>query len=269
LSRNAVSTPHHLSAEAGRLVLDGGGNAVDAAIAAVAAQGVVAPETCGVGGDLFALIQRPGWETPRALNSSGRAGSIADPETLRSAGYDSVPGDHPLTVTIPGCVDGLATLAEDLGALSLADALAPAIDLAREGFPSSTEQASAFSRQAAIYRHSPAVSSFYPGGEPVKPGDTVVRSDLASTLETVASEGRDGFYRGRAGEDIVEASIPSEWKWPDSPPGRPRPTPRATWAPGPSLCSRCSTLRMTLTIPCGGICWSRPTGPSPGKGTTS
>lgn len=224
MSRNAVSTPHHLSAEAGRRALEKGGNAVDAAIAAVAAQGVVAPETCGVGGDLFALVHRPGWETPRTLNSSGRAGINADPETLRSADHDSVPGDHPLTVTIPGCVDGLAALAEELGTLSLGDALAPAIDLARGGFPASTEQASAFSRQASIYRNSPAMSSFYPGGEAVNPGDTVVRSDLASTLELVASEGRDGFYRGRAGEDIVDAvgglislddMVPSQAEWID------------------------------------------------------
>lgn len=205
MSGNAVSTPHNLSARAGRDALENGGNAVDAAIAAVAAQGVVAPETCGIGGDLFALIQRPGWKTPRALNASGRAGANADPETLRSSGHDVVPGDHPLTVTIPGCVDGLATLSAELGALPLGRTLEPAIRLAREGFPASTEQAAAFSRQISVYGDNPAVSSFYPGGRAVVPGEEVVRLELASTLERVAKEGRDGFYQGQAGEDIVDA----------------------------------------------------------------
>ncbi len=205
MTGNAVATPHHLSAEAGRHVLVNGGNAVDAAVAAVAAQGVVAPETCGVGGDLFALIHAPGWDRPRALNASGQAGSHADPAILREAGLDEVPRDHPLTVTIPGCVDGLASLSADLGRLSLADCLDPAITLARGGFPASTEQSAAFTRMAGAYRANPAVADLYPGGRPVEPGDTVRRPALAETLEAIASEGRDGFYLGRPAEDIVAA----------------------------------------------------------------
>ena len=67
MSGRAVASPHRLSAAAGREILEAGGNAVDAALAIVAAQGVVAPETCGLGGDLFALVHRPGWERPGAL----------------------------------------------------------------------------------------------------------------------------------------------------------------------------------------------------------
>lgn len=202
---NAVATPHHLSAEAGKQIIQQGGNAVDAAVAAVAAQGVVAPETCGVGGDLFALIHAPGWEKPRVLNSSGRAGSGADAKSLSDTGEQDVPGDHPAAVTIPGCVDGMITLVGELGSLDVAQVLAPAIALASGGFEVSTEQASAFDRQADMYRDNPAVSSFYPNGRPVERGDTVKRTDLAETLAAVAGGDRDAFYLGRAGEDISAA----------------------------------------------------------------
>lgn len=178
---------------------------MDAAISAIAAQGVVAPETSGIGGDLFALVHEPGWDRPRALNSSGRAGSEARPDLLRSEGHVVVPSDHPLAVTIPGCVDGLQTLSDELGRLSLADCLTPAIDLARAGFEVSPEQAAAFARQAGVYRDNPAVADFYPGGVAVARGDTITRVDLAGTLEAVAVGGRDAFYRGTAGEDIVSA----------------------------------------------------------------
>lgn len=205
MTGRAVVTPHRLSAQAARQLLEKGGNAVDAAIAAVAAQGVVAPETCGLGGDLFALIHRPGWARPRALNASGRAGSGADPELLRSRGHTEVPRDHPLTVTIPGCVDGLVALDDELGELGLAACLAPAITLAEEGFEVSTEQARAFALMAPVYRDNPAVAEFYPGGQPVSRGDHLRRPNLAATLRLIAEGGRDAFYGGPPGEDIVAA----------------------------------------------------------------
>lgn len=206
MTGRAVVSPHRLSAEAGRKVLEAGGNAVDAAIAVVAAQGVVAPETSGLGGDLFALVHRPGWHRPRALNSSGRAGSNADGSALAAQGLRSIPADDPLVVTVPGCVDGLLTLSRELGRLPVGDALQPAIELAANGFPASTEQSRAFTGQAARYRDNPAVAGLYPGGNPVAPGDLVVRPELAATLRTLADSGeRDSFYLGTPGEDIVAA----------------------------------------------------------------
>ena len=80
-----------------------------------------------------------------------------------------------------------------------------AIELARSGFEVSTEQAAAFSRMAAVYRDNPAVADFYPSGRPVTRGDVIRRLDLAATLRSLADSGRDAFYRGRAGEDIVAA----------------------------------------------------------------
>lgn len=205
MTSNAVATPHDLSAEAGKRVLSEGGNAVDAAVAAVAAQGVVAPETCGVGGDLFALIHMPGWNRPRALNSSGRAGSNVDAEGLRQAGATEIPGDHPAVSTVPGCVDGLLTLTAELGQLDIGQVLQPAIALARDGFEVSAEQALAFRSQESVYSDNPAVADFYPDGDPVERGDRVTRHDLARTLEEVASGDRDSFYGDVAGEDICDA----------------------------------------------------------------
>lgn len=178
---------------------------MDGAVAAIAAQGVVAPETCGVGGDMFALVHQPGWSEPRALNSSGRAGSGADPGDLRRQGLSEIPGDHPSIVTVPGCVDGIATLTAELGRLTLADCLAPAIALASDGFEVSNEQARAFSVMALAYVDNPAVSDFYPDRDPVAVGDVIRRPALAGTLQAVAGGGRDAFYMGQPGNDIVEA----------------------------------------------------------------
>ncbi|MGA7282576.1 MAG: gamma-glutamyltransferase, partial [Acidimicrobiia bacterium] len=135
---------------------------MDAAIAAIATQGVVAPETCGIGGDLFALVHYPGWSEPKALNSSGRAGSHADPGQLRAMGHQTIPRDHPMSVTVPGCVAGMEALNRALGSMSLADCLAPAIEHATVGFEVSAEQVRAFSATAGLYRHDPAVAGFYP-----------------------------------------------------------------------------------------------------------
>lgn len=168
----------------------------------VAAQGVVAPETCGVGGDLFALVHRDGDAKPKALNASGRMGSKANPETLR--GHGSIPRDHPFTASIPGCVDGLCELSARMGRMDIGSALEPAIALAREGFPASNEQARAFAGQSEHYSSNPAVADFYIDGQSVEPDQVVKRPLLAATLGDVARDGREGFYQGRAGADILE-----------------------------------------------------------------
>jgi gamma-glutamyltranspeptidase/glutathione hydrolase len=185
-------------------VLRSGGNAVDAAIAATATQGVVAPETCGIGGDLLALVHQPGWETPRSLNATGRAGSGADPVNLRDPSSRNIGRDDPLCVTTPGCVDGWVALSSELGRLPLSDCLAPAVSHSLEGFEVSTEQAAKFGAEANFYASHPAVASFYPDGRAVRPGDRVRRPALAATLDAIASSGRDAFYRGEPAHEMVD-----------------------------------------------------------------
>ena len=112
-----------------------GGNAADAAVAANAVQGMVDPTTCGPGGDLFALVHRPGEAAPEALNASGRGGSGLDAAALRAAGHDRFPLRSPQAVTAPGCVDGWLALAGRHGTRPLSALLAPAIRLGEEGLP--------------------------------------------------------------------------------------------------------------------------------------
>jgi gamma-glutamyltranspeptidase/glutathione hydrolase len=119
-----------------------------------------------------------------------------------------VPADHQLAVTIPGCVDGLVGLSDRFGSMSLRGCLEAAITLAEEGFEVSNEQARAFNIKSAVYAENPAVSGFYPDGKPVEAGQIVTRGDLARTLEGIAEGGRDAFYLGTAGDDIVNALSP-------------------------------------------------------------
>ncbi|WP_146605272.1 gamma-glutamyltransferase family protein [Jiangella anatolica] len=196
-----VATPHTLSTRAGIEILQAGGNAVDAAIAACAVQGVVAPETCGIGGDLFALVHRPGDAAPLALNASGRAGSGVDAAALRAAGHTEIPRGHPGAIPVPGCVDGWDALSSRLGRLGLAASLAPAIRLAEEGFPANDELVAAFRSSAAELAGVEAAAPLLRASR----GSTIVRSQLAATLRLVADGGRAAFYEGPPGAAISAA----------------------------------------------------------------
>lgn len=199
----AAVSPHHLSTQAALEVMAAGGNAVDGAVAACAVQGVVGPETCGVGGDLFALVAAPGLDQPATLNASGRAGAGTRAGSLRDAGHERIPPRDRHSVTVPGCVDGWTALLDRHGRLDMAQVLAPAIGLAREGFPASPELARAFERFRDRLEPQPASEGIYRSGMPLRPGDPVRRPALAAVLEEVAREGRDGFYRGAAGREIL------------------------------------------------------------------
>jgi gamma-glutamyltranspeptidase/glutathione hydrolase len=202
----AAVTPHVLATRAALEIMDSRGNAVDGAIAANAVQGVVAPETCGVGGDLFALVHTYGMDAPAVLNASGRAGSGADAAQLRADGHTQIPSYHPQTVTIPGCVDGWHALHERFGNRDLKAVLAPAIRLASDGFPASQELSRALAdRHSELYGQLSA-QSLFPGGTPPAAGTHLRRPDLAATLTTIADGSRDDFYLGQAGEAITSAT---------------------------------------------------------------
>lgn len=178
-----VCSIDHLASEAGARMMDRGGNAVDAALAANAVLAVTAPHLCGMGGDLFALVYDG---SVRALNASGRAGSGASAAALRAEGHSRMPMLHDIrSVTVPGCVDGWLAL-HDRARLSLAELFAPAIALARDGFEAS-----------------PLLAPRLPDVPLEADGTTVTREGVARTLEAVASDGRDGFYRGEFGAGLV------------------------------------------------------------------
>lgn len=207
----AVAAASHLAAEAGLRMLQRGGNAADAAIAAAAAMAVVAPHMCGLGGDLFALVAggpgggpangRNGTATPAALNASGRAGSGADPDRLRAEGARAMPftGDV-RSVTVPGCVDGLTALHERFGTLSLTALLAPARRLADEGFPVSPTLAAASAELGPAER-----DLAFGAPEPLVAGRRLRVRGVGEALRAIAAHGRAGFYEGPAGAGLLAA----------------------------------------------------------------
>lgn len=201
----AAATPHVLATQTAMAMIATGGNAVDAAVAANAVLGVVAPETCGIGGDLFALVHRPGMQRPDVLNSSGRAGSGADAERLRSMGHRTMPPFDPQTITVPGCVDGWEALVARYGSKGIDPVLAPAIALATDGFPASVELVGALGGRPELAAQA-AARCLYPKDNPPAVGERLRRPDLASTLEAIATQGRDGFYLGGAGKGIMNAT---------------------------------------------------------------
>jgi gamma-glutamyltranspeptidase/glutathione hydrolase len=195
----AVAAANHLAASAGLHMLRQGGNAADAAIAAAAAMAVTGSHMCGLGGDLLAVVAGDGQQPPAALNASGRAGSGADPGRLAAAGAQAMPFQHDIrAVTVPGCVDGLVALHERYGTLPLPDLLDPARRLAAGGFPVSPTLA------AASVELTPAEREFAFGtADPLVQGRRLALPGHARALAAVAERGREGFYLGPAGEDIL------------------------------------------------------------------
>lgn len=198
-------TPHDLATSAAIELLAGGGSAVDAAIAANAVQGVVAPETCGIGGDLFALVHESGSDKPLCLNASGRAGSGADAEALRAGRGTTMPLFGPASVTVPGCVDGWLALHDRFGRHSLEAILAPALRHASEGFPASTELSRSWTHHAEQLQTQASAPPLYPDGRPPQRGTMLRRPLLAESLSAVLA-GRDAFYVDRIGPGVVEAT---------------------------------------------------------------
>ena len=177
-----------------------GGSAVDAAIAANAVLAITAQYMCGMGGDLFALIRVPGESVPLALNASGRAGSGADPDRLRSEGHTHMPPSGDIrSVPIPGCVDGWLALHARLGRLELAETLEPARRLADGGFPATPGMAAAAARVANL----PGGDDYLAAGE-LRAGTVIRRPGMARALADIGSQGRDGWYGGEFGANLIE-----------------------------------------------------------------
>ena len=130
-----AATSQPLATDAAIRILQAGGNAVDAAIAANAVLGLVEPMSCGIGGDLFAIVWDAKSKKLYGLNASGRAPGAATIDYYRSKGLTEIPGSGPLSWSVPGCVDGWDQLRTRFGSKSWEEVLAPAIAYAEEGFP--------------------------------------------------------------------------------------------------------------------------------------
>jgi gamma-glutamyltranspeptidase/glutathione hydrolase len=204
-ARGAVVAPHHLATAAGLAILREGGSAVDAAIATNAVLGVVMPSGCGLGGDAFWLTWDAATARQEALNGSGRAGSLADATAIRAGGHTALPRRGPLSITVPGAVRSWGDQHRRFGRLSRDRILAPAIELARDGFPAWSGFIGAVERTAvAVADDLGADAGFFavyrPHGRAWRPGERVRLPALAATLATLAQDGFDAFYDGDLGD---------------------------------------------------------------------
>jgi len=203
-----IAAAHPLAVAAGLEILAAGGNAMDAGIAASAVTSVVMPDACGLGGDLFFLYYEGSTGRIYAYNGCGSAGYDASVEAMRHRGYDRLmPLDGILSVAVPGEVDAYVTAARHLATMPLADLLAPAVRYAREGFPVDRHLARCLASQADRLKAYPATAEiFLPGGTPPGEGDLLVQHDLGGTLELVAREGNEGFYRGPVAREFYRCA---------------------------------------------------------------
>ena len=188
-----IASGHALASEAGLRVLKSGGNAVDAAIAAWAVQGLTEPEMTGLGGDMFMLIYLARTGEVKFINGTGVAPMAATADFYRSKG--GLPGDGILSVSVPGAVAGAELAAKAYGTRPLAELLAPAVELADNGFPITESLASAI--RGSVKKFSPSAKTIWFNGDtPKEFGDRVVQKDLAGTLREIGAKGSAAFYRG-------------------------------------------------------------------------
>ncbi len=202
-----VATSQPLATAAGLRVLQSGGNAIDAAIAANAVLGVVEPMSCGIGGDLFAIVWSAKAKKLYGLNASGRAPSAATIAYFQSRGLATIPETGPLSWSVPGCVDGWEQLRSKFGTRPMRVLLGPAIAYAEEGFPVSEIIASSWNDSTAKLANVPSSAAcFLPGGRAPRFGETFRNPGLARSLRQIAAFGPDAFYRGAISETIVAYS---------------------------------------------------------------
>lgn len=198
LAKNGMAaTSQPLATQAALRILQQGGSAMDAAIAANAVLGLVEPASCGIGGDIFAIVWDAKTEKLYGFNGSGRSPKSLDIDYFMDRGMDGIPLFGPLAVSTPGTVDGWFMMHEKFGKLPMTDILAPAIQYGKEGFP--VTEVIAY-EMATNYQNKvdfPGFAETYlPNGRPPRKGEVFVNADLASTYEKIATEGRDAFYIG-------------------------------------------------------------------------
>ena len=201
----AVVSDHVLASAAGAWVLREGGNAVDAAITMAAVLAVVRPHMNGVGGDAFLLIREAATGRVYALNGSGRAGSRATPAFFRGRGLTGVPGTGILSVSVPGAVAAWEDALRRFGTISLARALAPAIEYAEKGFPVSARLAADIeAERSKVARDTALARVFMPGGKVPAVGSVLVQSELGSTLRVIAQHGASALYGGELARRLAD-----------------------------------------------------------------
>jgi gamma-glutamyltranspeptidase/glutathione hydrolase len=205
-----VATSHPLAAQVGLEVLKKGGNAVDAAIATSAAMGLMEPTSCGIGGDLYAIVWDAKSQKVHGLNASGRAPGKATCQYFKEKGLKDIPTNGPLSWSVPGCVDGWEELRGKFGTMSMRELLAPSIEYAENGVPV-PEVIAGYWRGVEKMRDPGMRETFLISdvtGKVHAPraGELFKNPHLANSYRLIAVSGRDAYYKGEIAEKLVALS---------------------------------------------------------------
>jgi gamma-glutamyltranspeptidase len=197
-----VSSGHPLASEAGMRVLKAGGNAIDAAVAAWAVQGLTEPHMTGLGGDAFILIYLAKTREVKFINATGQAPMAATVDFYKAKG--GLPEDGPLSVIVPGAVGGMELALQKYGSKPMTDVLAPAIDLAENGYPVTESLGNALSgSREKLAKVASTKKIWFKGDEPLQMGDRVVQKDYGATLRAIAAKGTAEFYKGATAAKVA------------------------------------------------------------------
>ncbi|MAF84165.1 MAG: gamma-glutamyltransferase [Chromatiales bacterium] len=200
-----AATSQPLATQIALDILKRGGSAVDAAIAANAALGLMEPTGSGIGGNLFAIVWEEKSRRLWGLNASGRSPQSLTFQYFLDRKMQRIPGYGVLPVSVPGAVDGWFELHDRFGRLPMSEILQPAIDYARDGFPVSALIARGWARNArALKDYAGFAATFMPGGKTPSKGDIFKNPRLANTYSRIAARGRDVFYRGSIAREIAD-----------------------------------------------------------------
>lgn len=203
-TNGAAATSHPLSTLAAMEILQAGGNAIDAAVAACAVQCVVEPMSTGIGGDCFVLLQKGAQGPVIGLNGSGHAPEGLTADHLLGQGISQIGLESPHSVTVPGAVDAWCRLLEDHGSMGIDRVLQRAIHYAAEGFAITPRVSVDWSRNVKrLSGDANSTAQYLRNGASPKVGQTWQSPELAETLKRIAAQGRDGFYAGPVADDIV------------------------------------------------------------------
>lgn len=218
IAKNAmVATSHPLASQVGIDILKKGGNAIDAAIAANAAIGLMEPTGNGIGGDLFAIVWIEKEKKLYGLNASGRSPKDLTIAFFKKKNFKKIPSFGPLSVSVPGCVDGWFELHKKFGSLEMKDVLEPAINYAENGFPVTELVSHYMTLSSKFYSKYPNFKeTFTINGRPPQKGQIFKNPFLAKTLKAIAIQGKSGFYEGEIAKKISDFIIEqggflSEW----------------------------------------------------------
>lgn len=202
-----VATSQPMATATALQVLRDGGNALDAAIAASAVLGVVEPYSTGIGGDCFILYHEAASGQLHALNGSGRSPAAATAEAIRERGYENIPEQGILAVSIPGAIDAWFTANSKLGRLPMKNLLAPAINYAEQGYVVSPIIAHNWKQhEELLSQTAEAAKAYLVDGQAPIAGSIHHQPDLAESMRLIADQGRDVFYQGKIAEEVIQFS---------------------------------------------------------------